>query len=118
MHFSAQRNISMLLGRMEAHRRVEFTVGSGPVAVAAQHGKEATPAQLGEGARSVGEPLVQALLRWFARDRGRQRHCAAVRGPLGPPHHGPLTARPMCRRAETLARTAERRGGGGVALEA
>jgi hypothetical protein len=31
--FSTHCNISLLLGRMEAHRRVEFAGGSGPMAL-------------------------------------------------------------------------------------
>jgi hypothetical protein len=71
---------------MEAHQRVEFTggsglmalVGSGPASGAARRDKEATPARLGEGARSAVEPLVSGLPRWSAHNWGRQRHCAAV----------------------------------------
>jgi hypothetical protein len=56
----------MLLGRMKAHRCAEFTGGSGSAAADAQRGKEAGPALLGEEARSTGEPLMLALLRWSA----------------------------------------------------
>jgi hypothetical protein len=59
MHF--QRNISLLLGRMEARRCVVFTegsdlaapVGGGPAAVAACCRREASAARLGEGCSAL-----------------------------------------------------------------
>jgi hypothetical protein len=51
-----QRNISLLLGRMQTRQRVEFIrasglvmlVGGGPPALATRHGREASGTQHGE----------------------------------------------------------------------
>jgi hypothetical protein len=48
-----QSNISLLLGRIEARRHVEFTENSGPLAEAASwRGGEVVAARLGEGSRA------------------------------------------------------------------
>jgi hypothetical protein len=67
MHF--QRNVSLLLGKIEAHRCVVFTggsrpatlVGGGPTAVAARCGREAL------AARAAGRPRPHDLERAAAR---------------------------------------------------
>jgi hypothetical protein len=112
-----ESNISMLLGRMEARRSVEFNGGSGPATTSARRGKEAAPTRLGEGSRSAREPLMLALPRLSARDRGHRHRCTVVsraaRASLSWPTHAEATAHieaiaPPCQDAHPHHRERER----------
>jgi hypothetical protein len=82
-----QRNISLLLSRMEAHHRVMFTGGSGsatllrggPVVVAACCGREAS------AARAAGRPRP--------RDLGEGSRASRLEGPEDKRHDSEASAR-------------------------
>jgi hypothetical protein len=86
-----------LLRRMEVRRCVEFT---GERERDPQGSHSCRPCRAGPPVAGAANVVVPPC-----------------RGPLGPPRRGPLMPRPLCHRAETLARTVER-GREGLALEA
>jgi hypothetical protein len=70
-----QRNISLLLGRMEARRRVEFTkdsavvalVSGGPATTTARRGGEAAATRLGMSAAKRRDSEAAARYAWQGR---------------------------------------------------
>jgi hypothetical protein len=85
-----QRNISLLLGRIEAHHRVVFTGGGGsatllrggPVIVAACRGREASAARAARRPRPHNLGRAAGCHTWKARKTSAttQRHPLAVLG--------------------------------------
>jgi hypothetical protein len=95
---------------------VEFTGGSGPAALvgseptdaAARRGKKATPAQLEREPDRLGSHSCQACRAGPPMTGAFGTIVPLCRGPLRPPHRGPLVLRPQRSRAKTLVRTTVR----------